>query len=49
MTVLDGFYYELDDTGNITRTEHEDGSYWEYEYDDRYRAGSNIHARCART
>jgi len=36
-TVLDGFYYEMDDTGNITKTTDELGGYWDYQYDDRYR------------
>ncbi|MDZ4860202.1 MAG: RHS repeat-associated core domain-containing protein [Candidatus Hydrogenedentes bacterium] len=56
-TVLDGFTYELDDSGNITKTTHEDGSYWDYAYDDRYRlidadrfsASGNIKAAYAYT
>jgi hypothetical protein len=30
----------LDDSGNITRTTHEDASYWDYLYDNRYRLTS---------
>ena len=35
-TVKQGFTYAYDDFFNITRTTHEDGSYWDYTYDDRY-------------
>jgi YD repeat-containing protein len=35
--VLDGFYYALDDGGNITRTTYQDDQYWDYWYDGRDR------------
>jgi RHS repeat-associated protein len=36
-TVKQGFDYTFDDGGNITRIDHEDGSYWAYDYDGRDR------------
>lgn len=41
-TVLDGFTYALDKQGNITNTTHNDSSYWDYLYDDRYRLTSAV-------
>ncbi|MCC6695245.1 MAG: hypothetical protein IT365_06415 [Candidatus Hydrogenedentes bacterium] len=41
-TVLDGFYYDLDAVGNITSTTHEDGAFWDYAYDGRYRLTSAV-------
>jgi RHS repeat-associated protein len=41
-TVLDGFTYALDKVGNITKTTHEDASYWDYLYDNRYRLTSAV-------
>lgn len=41
-TVLDGFTYALDNFANITKTTHEDGSFWDYLYDGRYRLTSAI-------
>lgn len=36
-TVVEGFIYALTSGGNITRTTHADGSYWDYGYDARDR------------
>jgi YD repeat-containing protein len=36
-TALDGYTYGLDAQGDITRTTHQDGSYWDYTYDGRQR------------
>ncbi len=35
--VLESFAYLLDDVGNINKTTHADGAYWDYVYDGRYR------------
>ncbi|GMW02292.1 MAG: hypothetical protein AMXMBFR84_34280 [Candidatus Hydrogenedentota bacterium] len=37
MTTKQSFEYTLTDGGNIERIDHEDGVYWEYEYDGRNR------------
>ncbi len=47
--VLDGFTYALDDVGNITQTTHEDGSFWEYGYDGRYRLTSAVRSNANET
>jgi RHS repeat-associated protein len=47
--VLDGFAYALDDVGNITSTTHEDGSFWEYLYDGRYRLTSAVRSNANET
>lgn len=38
--VLESFDYDVDDTVNITKVMHADGSYWDYGYDGRYRLTS---------
>ncbi|GMV90599.1 MAG: hypothetical protein AMXMBFR82_03770 [Candidatus Hydrogenedentota bacterium] len=48
-TVLDGFTYALDDAGNIATTTHEDGSFWEYLYDGRYRLTSAVRSNANET
>jgi YD repeat-containing protein len=37
-TVKQAFGYTLDDDGTITKITHEDGSYWDYGYDERNHA-----------
>ena len=39
-TVKQSFAYTYDDAYNITKIVHEDGSQWDYEYDDRYHLAS---------
>ena len=48
-TVLDGFYYDLDNVGNITATTNEDGSFWDYLYDGRYRLTSAVRKNASET
>jgi len=41
-TAHDSFTYSFDGGNSITRTVHEDGSYWDYGYDARYRLTSAV-------
>jgi len=45
--VKEGFSYLYDDVQNITRITHEDGSYWTYTYDNRYRLTSAVRHNAA--
>ncbi len=47
--VLDGFTYAQDGVGNITQTTHEDGAFWEYGYDGRYRLTSAVRSNANET
>jgi uncharacterized protein RhaS with RHS repeats len=38
--VLASYTYELDDLFNVLKMTEADGTFWDYEYDDRYRAPS---------
>ena len=39
---MDGFTYALDSQGEITRVTYQDGAYWNYAYDGRYRLTSAL-------
>ena len=47
--MLDGSYYALDNVGNITKTTNEDGSFWDYAYDGRYRLTSAVRKNASET